>query len=71
LRKLSTAQIWQQDKRTDGYMIIMNYVRKLIKKQMRKRGWERPKTFFEIVSEIFYRGEELGSQTKHHTTILN
>jgi hypothetical protein len=38
--------ICQQDKRTDDYKIILNYVRKIDEKQInkiRKRGWERPK----------------------------
>ncbi len=33
LRKTSTAWIWQHDKRTDDYKIILNCVRKLMKNE--------------------------------------
>ncbi len=36
--------IWHHDKRTDDYKIILNCIRRLMKKlKMRKSGWERPK----------------------------
>ncbi len=43
LRKLSTVWIWQHDKRTDNYKIILNLCKKIDENKIRKRGWERPK----------------------------
>jgi hypothetical protein len=32
--------MWQHDKRTDDYILILNCVRIIDKKLIRKRGWE-------------------------------
>ncbi len=42
LDKSSTVWIWQHDKRTDDYKIILNCVRKLIKNKLEKEGGNGP-----------------------------
>jgi hypothetical protein len=38
LRKSSTVWIWQHDKRTDDYKIMLNCVRKLMKNKSEKEA---------------------------------
>ncbi len=42
MRKSSTVCIWQHGKRTDDYKIILNYVRKIDEKLMRKEAGKGP-----------------------------
>jgi len=43
IRKSSMVWIWQHDKRTDDYKIMLNLCKKIDGRKIRKRGSERPK----------------------------
>jgi hypothetical protein len=43
MRKSSMVWIWQHDKRTDDYKIMLNLCKKIDGRKIRKRGSERPK----------------------------
>ena len=48
LRKSSTVWIWQHDRRTDDYKIILNCVRKTMKNKNEKKRQGKAQTFFKV-----------------------
>ncbi len=52
MRKSATVRIWQHDKRTDDYKIVLNCVRKSMKNKSEKEAGKGPSFFISKTRNI-------------------